>query len=710
MKLSDQLSCALTGYLTTKYPFDSFLKQELFTCLEANLIQELKSAYSSTSFLPDIDREQTLFTNLCGILKNHFHRIVNTPLFYTSLPNHPLTQLCLQIAQALANSDSSKIAYQYLIPTLKYCDDQFELEKLKIKQYPLFRLIYRDHGETLLPVASILQSIQLQDVNSYEQWLDPYCPWTADREQYNEKARINPEEQKRLWNHSEKTKELFNLLQKYKVCKRSNGLGRKIETLIVALRSGGQGGGQGGTDENAGVVALDGLVSFFNDWEQLARELSDHEIAFLKQLSMPYWRDKTFGDFLSIVQEDKTRDRVEDTFYCVEENACFLACLLKEHPDVFYDTETRDFDQHFKQVQASLDDDEGLEQIPWQRAKLSLLLEYFKIDLYKLIPQCTEPDGELLTELCFENTQSSDSVKLLDRLLSLNFSEQPQAISHQAYVLGLLYSQNTTLCLTHTQLISILPKFKESFLLQDFMHYYANNHNNLINFLRLLADDHLAQSIRVVLQQDVTYYAALITNVVTSEIIPGNEMVDILNALAQSDSLKPIASELRDTWEKQLIQALEADHDVEKQHQAFKKARIQPELLQNCELATFKKLLSILQSQIDQKEVLACYGRTFSHNHNNLINFLCLLTDDHLAQSIRVVLQQDIAYYAALITDAVPSEMIPGEAARRKEPEIAQESSVGSTPFFNNGTRSDQATNEPPPRRSSYSSIGGDVD
>ncbi len=269
-------------------------------------------------------------------------------LSYTSMPNSYINRCCLMLADALHRIKPAKKKMQYLMPTITHTFDKLDLfpDKESIDDYELGELILSETGDALIPVNIL--SFMAAGETTLPQLYKPYVKSRQDNV-----SLLSQDEQKRLLVHNPLGQRMHKLIEEIIVAKTKNiSIGGKLFQLIGALRRGGQKGGHGGTEKNAGPDANIGINEFMSYWRSLDEE--ERAKASPMRSNRMHYTQKTIGEVINVLSgTDKT------FIDCVEVNANVLECILKDNSELYdMHTNSRSYilalEDEFKQYKIKL--------------------------------------------------------------------------------------------------------------------------------------------------------------------------------------------------------------------------------------------------------------------------------------------------------------------------------------------------------------------
>ncbi|MCE0722040.1 hypothetical protein [Legionella resiliens] len=300
-------------------------------------------------------------TKLKQFLATRWQNIKRTHLSYTSTPNSPMTKICCEVANYLAEQSPLRSlnravpALMFLMPfvncssgTYNYIEvNSYEdISKLALNDIVKFYIVItNEHNEDWLIPVSLLKHIEV-----------------STSEELVEKILINPFTGKclsqtdieRLTHHSETTEVFMKSYYRFRsLSKKSSSLYSAIEYLIEGLQEGGEHALiQRGVNGFAGVKAYLALEQFRNYWEKLspeqqkkARGNRELNSALNEALLNPNWRDSCVESLAESLMRALAGDKGELTSICLD----------KTKIDSLLMTYKQDFDLYKKSLEDVLD-------------------------------------------------------------------------------------------------------------------------------------------------------------------------------------------------------------------------------------------------------------------------------------------------------------------------------------------------------------------
>ncbi|VEG91731.1 hypothetical protein [Legionella spiritensis] len=379
--------------------------------------------------------EQECLDAVKKLLAQRWQNIAGTVLSYTDQNRHYLTRLCFDLAKILHQQDNALATYQYMMPTLTHIDDHVLYYRDHIDQYTLDEVILSDDQKSLIPVA-LLTCLSHHGNVDINKLVNPY-----------DGAPLSVTEQARLRLHSSQSRELIETFAQIQECKQGNGsIGGHVQKLIMALREGGEHGGEDGKELEAGVNALNGIIKFMEYWRLLPKERQIELRALTSRTDK-----RTFGNLIDIL--DKS-DR--DSFDCVESISGLLEKILSEHGEILFK-----------------DTKEDWQYISILAEKLDVLIKQMKVktsgqDSHQIV------FVDLLRELDgFQNVQSLPDLQALFHLLPV--SQLPDVKEELLFLLKTHIKGSDDL---HQLLMALQPE-KFEFLFTCFINHHDTALGNL---------------------------------------------------------------------------------------------------------------------------------------------------------------------------------------------------------------------------------------
>lgn len=269
---------------------------------------------------------------ISDFLASTWDRFKGSYFSYTSIPDAPTTKLCLALAKQLHEKDPSKGVYQYLMPTLTHVEDISESYWHDVNDYPLGELCLADDHQSLIPVYSPLAFI-----NPYAIETTPECLFIPGHitNLYvgTDKKAFSEGEKQRLWNHSELTRRIFNLMEDIYLHKQDkDSVGSYVENLIAGFRRAGEEGL--GTYIDASAPALIALIAFNDYWELIKNSVyPDVENAFKE---------------IQGVLDKLNRTPESNTVMCVMTSADMLEDILNKYPNLYRNPDSSTLKEELK--------------------------------------------------------------------------------------------------------------------------------------------------------------------------------------------------------------------------------------------------------------------------------------------------------------------------------------------------------------------------
>ncbi|KTD42833.1 hypothetical protein [Legionella parisiensis] len=295
-------------------------------------------------------------------LATRWQNIKKTYLSYTSTPNSPMTKICCEVANYLAEQsqllspNSAVPALLYLMPFVN-CSSDSQYNYIEINSYvdvrklaltdiiKFYIIITTDHNEDWLIPISLLKHI---DISTSEELVEKILinPFTGKR--------LSQKDIERLTHHSEITDVLMKSYSRFRFfSKKSSSLYSAIEFLIEGLRGGGEHAlVHGGENGFAGIKAYLALEQFRNYWKTLSVEQQKKargnrklNSALTEAILNPSWRDSCVESLAEFLTRALADDKGELTSICLD----------KTKIDSLLVTYKEDFDLYKKSLEDALD-------------------------------------------------------------------------------------------------------------------------------------------------------------------------------------------------------------------------------------------------------------------------------------------------------------------------------------------------------------------
>ncbi|AWN72892.1 hypothetical protein LEAN103870_04455 [Legionella anisa] len=287
-------------------------------------------------------------------------------LSYTSAPDSPMTKICCDVANYLADPlqrrSSHRVfpALKYLMPSVNRSSDGTysyiemnsyeDISKLALKDIVKFYIVItNDNDEDWLTPVSLLKHIEV-----------------STSEELVAKILVNPFTGKclsqmdieRLTHHSETTEVLMKSYYRFhSLSKKSSSLYSAIEYLIEGLKEGGEHALiHGGVSDSAGVKAYLALELFRNYWEKLSSEQQkkargNRELnrALNKAILNPNWSDSCVETLAECLMRALADDKGELTSICLDNTKMdSLLVTCKQDFDLYKKSLEDAFDKRVK--------------------------------------------------------------------------------------------------------------------------------------------------------------------------------------------------------------------------------------------------------------------------------------------------------------------------------------------------------------------------
>jgi hypothetical protein len=242
------------------------------------------------------------------VLAKRWEEIKGTYLSYTATPNSQATQLACLLADYLAQADEKVAPIDFLMPTIAHHKNLVSRDDLR--KEPLEKIIHlnilSDDNESLIPVDQYTYLELDSDLAAVH--INPYLD-----------KPLSEKEKNRLVKHSALTANIMGAFEKFHAAlATSTTLYNALTRLKDGLREGGIRGVNGGTSQEASVIAYQSLEEFRTFWNLLspknrhkALEAPYFRRVLMSKICNPAWTDDcvdNFSYFLDfIIEKEKNQ-------------------------------------------------------------------------------------------------------------------------------------------------------------------------------------------------------------------------------------------------------------------------------------------------------------------------------------------------------------------------------------------------------------------
>ncbi|NCT56904.1 MAG: hypothetical protein GW760_04210 [Legionella sp.] len=238
-------------------------------------VDYVKSELGKILVASNDQHDDVLKTALIDYLKKHWEIFGQTSLSYTALPNHPVTQLLVNLAERLSERDKAP-AIGYLLPgvyTQHFTEEDQNLDNQDL-QTVLATHIIDESGQYLIPAKMVLDDAKVieaptEDEINYKTVNGLFNPYynTSDTEQKHKF--VSKPDLMRLYDYSPESRLLYNAYQRYwaAATDKATLLGQ-LNTLIPVLKTNDAHGGFG-KETDVGEAAYTAIPTFIDYYRRL---------------------------------------------------------------------------------------------------------------------------------------------------------------------------------------------------------------------------------------------------------------------------------------------------------------------------------------------------------------------------------------------------------------------------------------------------------
>ena len=285
----------------------------------------LKKIFKSTHY-------ETIHIPLKKLLETRWNRIAHSDINYCQNHNSPINTVCIAIAKALANQNTSYLVF--LMPSLAYHHPASYLTSSYEDDIQPHECILNDDATRLIHIPDVLSFSKVDGILKHN--------YLSEN---NTVKRLTESEQTRLVRRHPSISECLNAIHHRLTFTRfGNTTGAALRRLIDGLNDGGE---HNGHDElNAGESANLAILEFARYLETLDTETKNHVLALglFDRFTTHVPEVHTIGGKWKLLSEPRGRRRAtfSDLIYCVEMIARELEDILAEHPGLYETTSCKD--------------------------------------------------------------------------------------------------------------------------------------------------------------------------------------------------------------------------------------------------------------------------------------------------------------------------------------------------------------------------------